>query len=253
MKTASCVLAKKAKIAAMAALLSTGFCQFSCSPTLLKNDFKQETLNTLPLRNIPGSPVGDSVQYISDYTTQNVKVVQFSPYSKGLELNSIPVNTTQGGHYDWLTFKAIPTTKLKKPIQFKVFIKLTELRDRFIMDLGDEAVGTYSRVQIERGGALTVLESFEPSAKPVILGTLNANQDYLLSFTVDSSKNRCRAVVFGKLNVDGTEQPSVDRTTKLISSQPQPATGPLRPSMSYKWDEGIRQSKLLFADVSITQ
>lgn len=231
----------------------------SCSPTyLLKNDFKTDPVNGLPIKNIPGDPVGDAVEYIPQIETR-LKVVNFpqTASNKGLEFNSNPDKlTTQGGFSTtWLNFKGIQTGNFSKSIQYTLVGKFDNFRDGLTIDVTNGAASVFTRLELSQDGSVAARTSFDPSVAAVPICRLQSNTIYLLSINVNLKDNTCRIGFIGQVTVNNETELSVNKTVPALNNQLANVTGPINPSISFNWQTGqaAGQSRFTLTGVQIKQ
>ena len=232
---------------------------FSCSPTyLLKNDFKADPLNGLPLKNVPGDPAGDAVEYIPQIETR-LKVVNFpqTASNKGLEFNSNPNTlTTQGGYSTtWLNFKGIQTGNFSKAIQYSLIGKFDNFRDGLTIDVTNGSASVFTRLECGQDGSIVARTSFDPSVAAMPICRLQPNTIYLLTVTVNLKDNTCRIGFIGQLTVNDETELSVNKTVPALNNQLANVTGPINPSISFNWQTGMAagQTRFTLTGVQIKQ
>lgn len=236
-------------------LLSGTSLLFSCSPTyLLFDDFKTESAGAKPLKNIPGNPPGDAVEYIPAIESR-LAVVDFPQTSsaKGLAFSSKPVTIGSGGFStSYLNFKGISTTDFSKKIQYSLVGKFDNFQDKLLVDFTNGQAGVFTRLNLQTDGSVVVIESFSATALTPPICRLKPNVIYFMTFTVDMAQNTCRIFISGDLTVNGEKQNNVTKTVSTITKQLTDIQGPINPSVSFNWqDPTFGNSKFTFTGVSI--
>ncbi|WP_207506535.1 hypothetical protein [Telluribacter humicola] len=226
-------------------LLLVGMMTSCRSSLLLKSDFESQTIGSLPEKNIPGEPSGDSILYTREQQPRIRVVASSSASEKALEFNtaSAPGLTA---HNQWLSFKGV-RTNLTQPIYFYYTRIQTGTFDRLMVDIDDGSATTMARMHIERSGRVILVTSF-PSGETYEVGTIPPGTMHTIIFTVNVRAGKYNlTIIKSGGNLTATDRP-------LINSDLLSYANPARPSIHFRYsDTEFSGNKYVLENVYISK
>jgi len=174
-------------------LLFTFLLSASACTSLLKANFNDDTVGSLPDKSLPGNPSGDEIRYAAalEPRLEVVTHPDFSTHVLAHEFASI--GTGVPSRERWLSFRA-KSTNLTRPVTF-TWSGMADFSygNYFTVYLEDGSGGLFAMIRIESDGDVLLADNFSSFSE---VGTITSGQKHTFIVTVDVGNETYNFSVF---------------------------------------------------------
>lgn len=223
----------------IAALCSLGSCR---STTILSAKFESDAVGSLPIKDLPNNPVGDSVKYES-VLEPRIRIVA---YGDTKALTFTQVNTLGlTAHNQFLSFKGIATS-FAKPLWFLFTASHSGSGGDLMIDLSDGFANLIARFYLSANGTLSVVQHLARDERRE-LGNIHPNESFNFQFYLDMSGGNYRLNVY-----KSSGDIAVDDLRPFFN--PLTYRNPANPMISMRYLDGSSPDrKYVIEDIAITR
>lgn len=228
-----------------ASILLAGVFAFSCkTSTILRTNFNAEAVGATPAHNIPGSPDGDRIEFISELNP-GLKIREWDATSKALEFSYV---STPGisGHYNWLTFKGI-SSNFAQTVWYIYSAKHEGNYGEVLTDLSAGSGGYIARMKIAASGQVSLIG--RDWVRERVIGNIPPGTIHSVIFTVNIATSSYNLLITmpGRDRIQVMNEPT-------ITANPLDFPNPANPSIHFNFGQGSGQgNKYTVQSISITR
>ncbi|WP_159467126.1 hypothetical protein [Dyadobacter sp. 3J3] len=219
----------------------------SCKTSAILTDtFESDVMGTMPIKNIPGSPVGDEVVYEAVLNPRlRITTSNNSAGQKALTFSQAPAPGLDA-HNQFLSFRGV-SSDFTEPLWFSFIGTLSGTGSDLMIDIADGSAGLIARMYFRNNGNVELDRSLAGTPAELI-GNIPPGTIHTIILTLDMNKSSYNLTIFKTVgNILVKDHP-------LLLGNPLSYANPAHPQISFRFDENnYDDRKYVIESVSISR